>query len=290
MSEAGLVMISGSNTAPSLTAVDGKQGPNWQPGYFRTVYNDALQGRAAATFVFQELGLRRVATLDDGDAYSQGLTGVFGQVFKELGGQIVLATTINKGDTDMRPVLAAVAASGAELVFFPIFEPEGNYITLQAREVEGFEDIALMSADGLLTSTFIKAVGADGVGIYFVGPNTPEGPAYEAFISNYKSKYAEAPTSSLHAHAYDAANILLKAIEAVAVEDANAAGTLHLGRQALRDTLYATANFQGLTGRLTCDKFGDCGVARFKVVRLDDPNGGFEDLVANIVYSYAPGE
>jgi branched-chain amino acid transport system substrate-binding protein len=290
MSEAGLVMISGSNTAPSLTAVDGKQGPNWQPGYFRTVYNDALQGRAAATFVFQELGLRRVATLDDGDAYSQGLTEVFGQVFKELGGEIVLTADINKGDTDMRPVLAAVAASGAELVFFPIFEPEGNFITLQAKEVEGFEDIILMSADGLLTSTFIKAVGADGVDTYFVGPNTPGGPAYDAFIANYKSKYTEAPTSSLHAHAYDAASLLLKAIEATAVQDTNAAGTLHLGRQALRDALYTTVNFQGLTGRLTCDKFGDCGVARFKVVRLDDPAAGFEGLAANVVYSYEPGE
>jgi branched-chain amino acid transport system substrate-binding protein len=290
MSEAGLVMISGSNTAPSLTAVDGKQGPNWQPGYFRTVYNDALQGRAAATFVFQKLGLRRIATLDDGDAYSQGLTEVFGQAFKELGGEVALVATINKGDTDMRPVLAAVAGSGAELMFFPIFSPEGDFITQQAKEVEGFEHIILIGADGLLTSTFIEAVGADGVGMYFVGPNTPEGPAYEAFVANYKAKYSEAPTSSLHAQAYDAANILLKAIETVAIQDANAAGTLHLGRQALRDALYATTNFQGLTGRLTCDKFGDCGVARFKVVRLDDPAAGIEGLTNNVIYAYTLGK
>jgi branched-chain amino acid transport system substrate-binding protein len=290
MSEAGLVMISGSNTAPSLTAVAGKQGSNWQPGYFRAVYNDALQGRAAATFVFQELGLRRVATLNDGDAYSTGLTGVFSEVFKELGGEITMTATINKGDADMRPVLAAVAASGAELMFFPLFEPEGNFITQQAKEVEGFEDIILVSADGLLTSTFIETVGVDAVGMYFVGPNTPEGPAYETFISNYKAKYGEAPISSLHAHAYDASNILLKAIEAVAVQDTQTPETLHLGRQALRDALYGTVNFQGLTGHLTCDKFGDCGVPRFKVVRLDDPAAGFEGLAANVIYRYTPDE
>jgi branched-chain amino acid transport system substrate-binding protein len=67
----------------------------------------------------------------------------------------------------MRPVLAAVAASGAELVFFPIFSPEGDFITQQAKEGKGVEQIILIGADGLLTSTFIEAVGADGVGYVF---------------------------------------------------------------------------------------------------------------------------
>jgi len=42
----------------------------------------------------------------------------------------------------------------------------------------------------------------------------------------------------------------------VAVQDAD--GTLHIGRQALRDAMYATENFQGLTGVLTCTPTGDC--------------------------------
>jgi branched-chain amino acid transport system substrate-binding protein len=290
MAEAGLVMIAGANTAPSLTAIGGQRGPDWQPGYFRTSHNDALQGRAAATFVFEELGVKKAATINDGDTYTRGLTGVFRQVFTELGGEIVLDAAINKGDTNMKPVLEAVAASGAELVFFPLFEPEGNFITLQAREGKGFENIILMGSEGLITSTFIKAVGAAGIGLYFVGPHTPGGSAYDAFIANYKSKYAEEPTSSNHASAYDAANLLLKTIEAVAIQDTNVAGTLHLGRQALRDALYAISGFQGLTGRLSCDKFGDCGAANFKLMRLDNPAAGLEGLAKNIVYTYTPGE
>ncbi len=288
MSEAGLVMVSASNTAPSLTAVGGERGADWQPGYFRTAHNDVVQGRAAATFAFQELGLTRAATVNDGDAYTQGLTGVFGQVFTELGGQIVLDTAVNKGDTDMRPVLTAVAVSGAELVFFPIFPPEGNFIALQAEEIEGFEDITLMSADALFTTTFIESAGADGVGVYFVVPDPPRGPAYDTFVSKYKSKYGEAPTMPYHDSAYDAANIVLEAIETVAVQEED--GTLHIGRQALREALYATSGFQGLTGSLTCDEFGDCGAARFKVVRLDDPAAGIEGLAANVVYTYTPGQ
>jgi branched-chain amino acid transport system substrate-binding protein len=291
MSEAGLVMISGSNTAPSLTSVEGKQGSDWQPGYFRTAHNDATQGRAAAVFAFQELGVKKAATINDGDAYTRGLTGVFNQVFTELGGEIVLDGSINKGDMDMKPVLEAVAASEAELLFFPIFPPEGNFIVLQAKEVERFKDIKLMSADGTLVGPFVEAVGAAGEGMYFVAPATPIGAAYDDFAAKYKSKYGETPgTTPYSPHTYDAANMLFKAIETVAVQDVRGDGTLHLGRQALRDALYATPNFQGLTGRLTCDKFGDCGVASFKVVRLDDPAAGIEGLTNNVIYTYTPGQ
>jgi len=243
-----------------------------------------VQGRAAATFAFQELGLTKAATINDGDTYTQGLADVFGQVFAELGGEIVLDTAVNKGDTDMRPVLSAVAASGAELVFFPIFPPEGDFIALQAEEIEEFENITLMSADGLFTTTFIESVGTAGVGVYFVSPASPVGSAYDAFVSNYEAKYGEAPTLPFHASAYDATNILLDAIETVAVQEED--GALHIGRQALREALYATSGFQGLTGSLSCDEFGDCGVARFKVVRLDDPAAGIEGLAANVVYTY----
>jgi branched-chain amino acid transport system substrate-binding protein len=118
-------------------------------------------------------------------------------------------------------------------------------------------------------------------------PAKPEGPAHDAFVSRYQEEYGEEPTISYYAHWYDAANMLLKAIEAVAVQEED--GTLHIGRQALRDALYATAGYEGLTGSLTCDEYGDCGVARFEVVRLDDPAAGLAGLAANVVYTYPPG-
>jgi branched-chain amino acid transport system substrate-binding protein len=191
----------------------------------------------------------------------------------------------------MRPVLNAVLASGAELVFFPVFRLEGDYIVLQASDMEGLEDIALMSAEGLYFDSFIEAVGEAGVGMYFNTPARPEGPAYDAFFSKYETKYNESPTlTPYHAHAYDAANLLLNAIELVAVQDAKGDGTLHIGRQALRDALYATSGYNGLTGNVTCDEYGDCGPIRLQVTRLDDPAAGLEGLAANVVYTYPPDQ
>jgi branched-chain amino acid transport system substrate-binding protein len=289
VSEAGLVMISGSSSSLSLTSVGGVRGADWQPGFLRTAQNDTQVGRVAATFAFQVLGLTEAATIDDGDPYTRGLSDTFRQVFTELGGEVVLSAAVNKGDTDMHPVLTAVAASGAELLFFPVFRMEGDYIVLQAREVAGLENVTLMSAEGLYFDEFIEAVGEAGVGMYFNTPMRPEGPAFEAFVSRYEMEYNEPPTSSpYHAHTYDAVNLLLHAIEAVAVQDKD--GTLHIGRQALRDALYTTEGYQGLTGSLTCDKYGDCGAIRLQVTRLDDPAAGLEGLAANVVYTYPPGQ
>ena len=124
MSEAGLVMVSAANTAPSLTATGGEPGADWRPGYLRVSTNDAVVAEAVAAFVFQELGKTRAATIDDGDPYTRGFTEVFEQAFAALGGEVVSSTAVNKGDQDMQPVLDAVVLSGAEIIFFPLFPPE----------------------------------------------------------------------------------------------------------------------------------------------------------------------
>ncbi len=182
----------------------------------------------------------------------------------------------------------AVASAEAELLFFPIFHPEASYVVLQADDVEGMEDVALMGAEILLRPDFIEAVGTSGVDLHVVGPASPAGPAYDTLVERYQAAFGEMPIGAYHAQTYDATNLLLDAIEEVALQDAD--GTLHIGRQALRDALYATRNFDGLTGNLTCDEFGDCGPARFDVVRLVDPAAGLPGLLDSVVYSYTGGE
>ena len=131
----GISMISGSNTSPSLTSdLRGKEAVDHHAGYFRTAHNDIIQGQAAATFAFDRLKARKAVTIHDGDPYTEGLANAFGASFKELGGQVVLATAVDKDATDMRPVLTEVAAKKPDVVFFPIFQPAGDFIVRQAKE------------------------------------------------------------------------------------------------------------------------------------------------------------
>lgn len=284
MSRAGLTMISGNNSAPFLTSIGGKPAPDWHPGYFRTANNEENAGKTAAVFAFQKLNIRKVATINDGDIYTKGLTEGFRHAFKALGGEIVLNTSVNKGDIQMKPVLTAVINSRAELLFFPLFQPEGNHILLQSRKTPGFRNIIMMSDGALIEKSFIEAVQDFGKGMYFVGPSRPTGPAVEALSAKYNSKYGFFPATSYYLNAYDAACLLIGAIEKISVIEQGQ--TLHIGRQALRNALYATKGFQGVTGRLSCDEFGDCSIPSFNVLRLDDPAAGVEGLQSNAVYSY----
>ena len=251
-SQAGFSVISASNTAPDLTEAGNA---NNHPGYLRTAHNDEVQGAVAAKFVFEALGFKKAATIHDGSLYADKLQQVFAEEFTKMGGEITSQEAVDPNQTDMGPVLTRIATGAPEMIYFPIFLPAGSFIIRQARETSGLETTVLMGADGLFSPDVTEAAG-DAVEGFHVSSPFLSGAAYDEFVAKYKAKYGKEPISIFHAHAYDATNMIIAAIEKVAVKDED--GTLHIPRQALRDALYATKDFQGLTGLLTCTPTGDC--------------------------------
>ncbi len=263
ISDAGYAMVSPSNTSPMLT--DPEQA--WKPGYLRTAHNDKIQGAAMANYAYNDLGVRKAALIHDGDPYTSGLVDAFGAAFETYGGEVVELTAINKGDTDMRPVLTSIAAKEPDFLYYPLFTAECAFVTQQSKEVAGLENIVLASADGCFSDAAAEAIGEAGEGMYFSGPDLSfSGSLYEDFKVRYMDKYGSDPLSVFHAHAFDATNMIFECIEEVGVQEEN--GTLHVGRQALRDCLYATSGYSGITGTLSCDAHGDCADAQISVSEL----------------------
>jgi branched-chain amino acid transport system substrate-binding protein len=252
LSAAGFVTMSSSNTAPDLTD---PTNPNHYPGYFRTAHNDIIQGAAAADFAYNFLKVTKAATIHDGSLYADKLQGVFADNFTKLGGTVTLQTSVTIGQTDMSSVLADIAAGSPELIYFPIFLPEGAFLIDQAKTTPGLENVTLMGADGLYSPDVMQTAGAAVEG-FLVSSPLVQGPAYDAFVAKYVAKFGEQPINIFHAHAYDGFNIVKAAIEKVAVQESD--GTLYIPRQGLRDAVAATKDFQGLTGVLTCNVDGDC--------------------------------
>ncbi len=285
VTSAGRVLISGSNTSPVLTSdLAGNEGPEHHEGYFRTAHNDAIQGAAAAKFVYEELGLTNVATINDGDPYTQGLTSSFESAFAELGGTIAISTAVTADQTDMRPVLTEVAAAGAELIFFPIFQPAGDFLAEQALEVAGLEETALMGADGLLSDTYVTLPQTEDM--YFSGPQTPTTDAYAEFVEKYEAAYGEAPIQSFHAHAYDATNMVFTAIEEASTDNG---GTLVIDLQGVRDALHSMTH-EGLTGSLSCDEFGDCAAPNIDIMQNTADTADIEAVRANVLITYSAAD
>ena len=293
ITDAGMVLISGGNTSPALTSdLAGTAGPNYSVGYYRTAHNDLYQGAAMAKFVFGELGIGEAAAIHDGDPYTQGLAQAFADAFEAEGGTVTGFSAVNKDDTDMVPVLTEIAAGSPGALFFPIFQPAGDFVADQAPGVSGLEDTVLLAADGLLNTNYLALPQTRGM--YFSGPdqrfgenvNQSTGKSAVDFLATYEAAYGEAPAAPFWAHGYDATTLLLDAIAAASwVED----GNLMIDRQGIRDHLNSVQGYQGLIGIINCDDFGDCGAARITVVQNIGGEENAEASLNNVVFSYAPG-
>jgi len=252
MSDAGYVMISPSNTSPALTDPD----QAWKPGYFRTAHND--------------LSLTKAAAIHDGDPYTEGLASAFYDAFQALGGEGVGFEAEAADATNVEPLLTSIAANEPEFLFYPVFQPLAPLLTNTAKTVTGLENTILAAADGVFSPSFLEATPGTSEGMYLSGPDLSFENAFytEEFVPMYQEMFGSEPTNVYHAHAFDAANMLLNAVESVAQQGED--GTLIIGRQALRDAVAATAGFEGITGTLTCSEFGDCADARISVSHVED--------------------
>lgn len=286
MSDTGLSMVSGNNSAPFLTSIGDKRAPYWQPGYFRTAPNEEYSGQAAAYFAYHRLGIRRAATINDGDIYTRGLTEGFARLFTELGGTIVLDAAIDKGDPEMGPVLEAVTEAKAELLFFPLFQPEGNHLLAKARKSPSLAKTVLMSDGALIEDSFISAMGELARGMYFVGPRPGTTEKSAKLAQTYLATFSATPAAHYYQSAFDAAQLLLDAIERAAVHLPNQ--RLVIGREQLRRALYDSHGLDGVAGPIDCNAFGDCISPRFNILRLNAPEQGIEGLLADIQFTFIP--
>jgi branched-chain amino acid transport system substrate-binding protein len=276
---AGIVSIGTSTTAPSLTAPDRK--PDYF-GYLRTIYSDADAGKFDGKYFYENLQCRTLATIHDGSPYAAQLAKVAADSFRELGGEVVAEEAVAPTDVDMRPVLTGIAAKEPCLLYYPIFVAAAAQITRQAPDIPGLEETKLMGSSALLAPGFLEAAGEAAVGFEFTNVDTtPEamGEKYPGFVEAYEAKFGERPIQAFHANAYDGAQILIAAIEKTAVTDDE--GTTYIGRKALRDALFATKGYEGLSGEITCDEHGQCAGFKFAVYRFTNADPATFEIGTN---------
>lgn len=253
--EQGFVLISPSATAPDLTDAQPVATALRHNSFFRTAPNNLMQAQVAATYAYEMLGKRTAVTVHDGTAYARSLQQQFSQTFQRLGGSIIFQGSVTVGDTAVEDLLSELIAEQPDLFYMPVFEPEANLIALRLLDLNDNDDMVLMGADSLLTPTFANSAESAVERMYLSG-TAVRGPAYIAFQDAWDARYDTDPIGFVHAYAYDAVNLLLDAVNRVAISSNN--GSLLIGRQALRNAIAATVAFPGVTGSLSCEFNGDC--------------------------------
>lgn len=202
--EAGLVTVSPTATNGALTS------NGWRT-FHRVVNSDWTQGPTAAAFTTKTLGRQRIYVIDDGSDYGKGMTDVFR---KSLGSSFVGHVEVQQDQRDFSRVVDLVKSTGADAVFY------GGYYADAGRLVKALRDagldqerLAFVTDDAAKDDAFVAAGGPQTEGAYVTCPCSPPEKADPAFLESYSQKFGTNP-GTFAAEGYDAANVLLRGIEA----------------------------------------------------------------------------
>ena len=229
---------------------------------FRACFVDDLQAKTMAN-VAKANGVTKAAVIfNNSDSYSTGVQESFVKYCGELGIEIVASESYGKDATDFSAQLTNIAAKNPEIIFVPEYYNNVYLVAKQAREMG-------------VTVPFYGVDGCDGVlgiegadvsyleGILFCNHYTTadESEVVQSFLSNYKAKYNEDPTS-FSALGYDAALIMCNAIEAAGVTEASPEAYAKV-----IEAVRASAT-DGVTGHITYENADGTPTKATKVIEI----------------------
>ncbi len=266
---AGIVMVSPGNTDPSLTVGGDPAEPQRQfENYFRVVATDADQGDVLATYATGDLGVTDVAVVSEDKPVSLGLATDFEAAFAAAGGTVASSATVDPEPTDAELAAAAeaVAATGAPLAFFGgEYDVASRYRAALADA--GFTGV-LMGGDGIKDDAYVAEVGA-GIATGDVASSVGV-PNASLDAPDYFAAYDEAgfvdPPSDFGPYAFDAANLIIAAAADALAGSTD--GVTPAVRTEVRD-LVQEAEFDGITGLVAFDGFGDTRTRVFTIYTVD---------------------
>lgn len=276
LAEADIVMVSPANTDPTLTVGTDRANPaRVNDNYFRVVATDADQGRLLAWYASGDLGAATVAVVTESKSVSSGLANDFVAAFTAAGGTVLSFETLpdDRASYNLPAAATAAAAVNPDLTFFGgEYEVAAQFTT--ALGAAGFAG-PVMGGDGMKDDRFITVAGAasDGSLASSVGVPNSELDAPDFFAAYDAAGFSAGPTD-YGPYAFDATNLLIAAAaEALANDDdggaGDGAGDVASKRLAVRD-LVQTTQFNGITGTVSFDEFGDTTTRVFTIFEVTD--------------------
>ena len=257
--EDGILMLTPSGSQKECTQYD---------NCFRVCFTDPDQGVYAARFIAEnELASTVAIIYERSNDYSNGIAEAFREEAANVGLEIVTDQAFtDQSRTDFSVQLQAVADSGAELLFLPIYAQEAAYILTQAQSYD-LGDVIFFGVDGM--DGIIEKIGADNValteGVMLLTPFAAD--STDDLTVNFVEKYRElynATPDQFAADGYDAIYIIKAALEQAgitSVEDPDFNSKLIAAMTEIEVT--------GLTGTMTWSADGEPSKTATAVVITD---------------------
>lgn len=236
---------------------------------FRINVSDEVAGRQTATYVVQELGLKKIAVIYDNMDYGVAFKDCFVEQAEKEGAEIpIVETYVGTQDRDFSVQLTKIGATNPDAILMVAYAAEAGLISQQAKQLgitaqllgpdsmnsEHFLNIAKDAAEGTIITTYFDR-------------GVPD-PKAQEFVKKYEETYNE-PTFTDCPYAYDAMLTVLDAIKRAGSTD----------KAAIKDALAQTKDLVGVTGNIYFDEDGDRPVAWNIVLEVKDGKFVIKDLI-----------
>jgi len=276
LNEAGLGMISPANTYIGLTKPGGEPDepeqyyPTGERNYARVIVADDEQGQAGA-LLMEEEGVESVYILDDKETYGKGLADQVQKSAEELGIQVIGREGVDTTAANFRSVMNKIAQEDPDAIYFGGIIENNAAQLIKDKVGAGMsnDDVLFIGPDGIFVDTLLSQGGEATEGAYVTFGGLPESELSDEgqqFVQEYESRYDD-DVQPYTAYAYEAANVMLDAIE-------RASGEGEVTREAVLQQIFATEDYHGVLGTWSFDEDGDTTLTELSVQRVE--NGEFE--------------
>lgn len=198
---------------PSASSADCVKNDN----AFRICFGDPDQGVDSANYIFENKLAEKVAVIyNNGDEYSKGIYDAFKAQADKIGLNIVSAQAFtNDSNKDFSVQLGKAKASGADLVFLPIYYQEASLILSQAKS-SGYSPkfFGCDGLDGILNLQGFDLSLAENVMLLTPFSKDAQDDSTKAFVDAYnKAGYDAQYLNQFAADSYDAIYTIKAAAE-----------------------------------------------------------------------------
>lgn len=212
---------------------------------FRTAHNEVFVIEKALDYLSGKLKGKKLAVLYDSNAYGQGGYDQIKAFAPKKNMNIVSAEKYESAATDLTTQLTNIKSADPDYLIIWGTNPAPAIAVKNMKQLG--MSIPVLCSQGIANKKFIELAGDAANGVVFpagyvlipddVPSNSPQRPAIDGLVKDYKAKYNGESPNSFAAHAWDAFNILVKAIEKGGNDKAK-----------IRAEIEKTKNFAGVDG------------------------------------------
>jgi len=222
---------------------------------FRTVGRDDKQGEIAADYVLKN-AFKRVAVIYNNRSYGQSLSSEFIKRIESSNTdvKVVLSSMYEVGSKDYSTEVNKIKAAVPDIIFFAGEYSDAGKLLKQIRSA--VVNAKFLGGEAVFDQEFIDIAGNASNGAVVI--SLPEVSDLN-FIESYKKSFGK-DLGAYSANSFDAANILISAIEKVREKNSDK----------VAKAVGETKDFNGLTGKITFDLKGDLLNPQFSIYEVKD--------------------